>query len=83
MTVTDEDRDVWGLRFVDHYAVDVNGRIWPINCAGKIPFRQSAVYTLTAWANDCERKLLNLHCGQMLERSRHRAWAERLIPPST
>lgn len=29
-----------------------------------------------AWANDCERKLLGLHCGQMLDRTRHREWAK-------
>lgn len=43
--------------------------------AGVIPIRESAVNALAQWANDMERKLLGLHCGQMLERSRHRTWA--------
>lgn len=46
---------------------------------GKIPFQQSRIYAFAQWANDCERKLLGLHCGQMLERSRHMDWARKIV----
>lgn len=46
--------------------------------ADKILFAESLVYAWAEWANDCERRLLGLHCGQMLERSRHLAWAKRM-----
>lgn len=47
--------------------------------AGHIPERQGDIYALAAWANEQERKLLGLHCGQMLDRTRHLAWAERKL----
>jgi hypothetical protein len=47
--------------------------------AGRIPERQTKMYALAAWANDCERKLLGLHCGQVLDRKRHLNWAEGIV----
>lgn len=47
--------------------------------AGIIPECQSDIYNLAAWANDQERKLLGLHCGQQLDRSRHYAWAKEIL----
>jgi hypothetical protein len=47
--------------------------------AGNITERQSDIFALAAWANDCERKLLGLHCGQMLDRRRHLKWAEAIV----
>ena len=44
-----------------------------------IPERDSKVFALAAWANEQERRLLGLHCGQMLDRSRHHAWAETMV----
>jgi len=43
--------------------------------AGKRPLDQAAQHTLTQWANDCERSLLGLHCGEILNRARHASWA--------
>lgn len=43
--------------------------------AGIIPLRESTRNALAQWANDCERRLLGLHCGQMLDRRRHKRWA--------
>jgi len=45
----------------------------------KIPRRQTDINALAEWANTCERKLLGLHCGVVLDRTRHREWAERII----
>lgn len=50
--------------------------------AGRISKRQSAIYATAQWANHMERKLLGLPCGQALERSRHVAWAERVVGKS-
>lgn len=47
--------------------------------AGRIPDRQSQINELAGWANDQERKLQRLHCGQVLPRERHRMWAEQEI----
>lgn len=47
--------------------------------AGNIPIEQSASNALTQWANDMERKLLGLHCGQMLDRQRHCEWAANAL----
>jgi hypothetical protein len=41
--------------------------------------RESKICAVAAWANEQERKLLGLHCGRMLDRKRHRAWAETMI----
>lgn len=49
--------------------------IVPFVNAGIIPVEQSAENALATWANDNERKLCGLGLGQMLDRSRHRAWA--------
>lgn len=49
--------------------------------AGHIPVEQSRIFALAAWANDQERRLLRLHCGQMLDRSRHLAWAKAALQP--
>jgi hypothetical protein len=44
--------------------------------AGHITNRESAVNAVTQWANDCERKvLIDLSCGVVVPRERHRAWA--------
>lgn len=43
--------------------------------AGHIPLEETMVNALAQWANDAERRLLGLHCGQMLCRDRHRQWA--------
>lgn len=47
--------------------------------AGHISKRQSAIYALSGWANSCERRLLNLHCGQFLPHERHTHWAAEMI----
>lgn len=47
--------------------------------AGVISVQESAYDAVVEWANDMERKLLRLHCGQWLPRDGHRAWA-RSIP---
>ena len=46
--------------------------------AGIISPLESKVNAYTQWANDCERKLLGLHCGQTLPRERHRNWAREI-----
>lgn len=46
--------------------------------AGIISPLESKVNAYAQWANDCERKLLGLHCGQMLPRERHRNWAREI-----
>lgn len=53
-------------------------RVLAVN-AGHISERATAVFAMAAWANDQERKLLGLHCGQMLDRERHLAWAETVV----
>lgn len=57
----------------------VGERLVPHVHAGNIPLGQSRIYALAEWANDCERKLLNLHCGLMLDRRRHMAWAAKML----
>lgn len=47
--------------------------------AGKIPFQQSRIFAFAAWANECERKLLGMHCGLVLDRTRHMAWARKIV----
>lgn len=47
--------------------------------AGNISRKESARNALAQWANDCERRLLNLSCGAVLERTRHREWADRKV----
>ena len=49
------------------------------NC-GHIPMQDSAENALTEWASTCERKLLQLGCGTVLPRERHRAWAHDVLP---
>jgi len=50
---------------------------------GKISMCQSAIYATAEWANDMERRLLRLGCGEMLDRTRHLAWAEKVVAKST
>lgn len=47
--------------------------------AEHIPLEHSAINALAQWANDMERGLLRLHCGQFLDRARHREWATRSL----
>lgn len=51
----------------------------PFANAGNILAKQSAINAVAQQANDWERKLLGLHCGQMLDRTRHKAWAARRV----
>jgi hypothetical protein len=46
---------------------------------GHISKRQSAINALAQWANDNERRLCGLSCGDVLPRDRHRTWAEQVI----
>ena len=57
----------------------VGNRFVPHGWNRTIPERDSKVFALAAWANEQERKLLGLHCGQMLDHKRHREWAEGVI----
>jgi hypothetical protein len=48
-----------------------------------IPLEESAVFGAAAWASNCERRLLGLHCGQHLDWDRHVEWARQKFAVAT
>lgn len=46
---------------------------------GTKPITDCAAWHIASIANDRERRLLNLHCGQMLPKARHNAWAAEKV----